>query len=147
MCIKRKRSIEDMNYTSELEKKYNEICGATMTNIYTTTKKWKTIPITDLNLKNPEHLFVLNVALAIGGVVEKPVAIQASKFKLWRINKKLHLKYKGTKIVAITEELEDVIKPNDLLEYMYPWASELCGQDFGFSDIYHEFYELKKGKR
>ena len=136
-------------HLTELERKYNEICSAAFHNIFTTTKSWKTIPIKNLNLKNPEHLFVLHVALALGGAIEKQVAINASKFTIWRLNKKLHIKDKGARIIQVTNENDEetVINPVMLLDFMRPTAEKMCGKKFSFGDIYHEFYELKKGKK
>lgn len=136
-------------HTTELEKKYNEICGAAFHNIFTTTKKWKTIPIMRLNLDNPDHLFVLHVALSLGGAIGKQVAVDKSKFQIWRLNRKLHIKDKGAKIIPITDEEDgkNVVDPDILLNFMLPAAKELCGPMFTFRKIYYEFYELKKGKK
>jgi hypothetical protein len=136
-------------HLTELERKYNEICSAAFHNIFTTTKKWKTIPITRLNLEDPEHLFILHVALALGGVTEKQVAINKSKFQIWRLNRKLHIRDKGARIIQITDEQDDgsMVDPDVLLTFMRPTAKKLCGPLFTFGDIYHEFYELKKGKK
>ena len=132
-------------HLTEMERKYNEICSAAFHNIFTTTKSWKTIPIKDLDLNNQEHLFILHVALALGGVIEKQVALDKSKFALWRLNRKLHIKDKGARIVQITEEEgETVVNPDSLLEYMRPTAKNMCGPLFTFGDIYREFYEIRK---
>ena len=130
---------------NKTEKSYNEICSAAFTNIYITTKKCKTIPIKDLDLKNPEHLFILHVAMGLGGVVEKQVALNKSKFALWKLNKKLHIKDKGARIIQITNETDkDSVHPEELLGFMRPTAKKMCSPFFTFGDIYKEFYEIRK---
>lgn len=130
----------------DTEKKYNELCGIAMTNIFTTTKGWDYIPIVNIDLNNEEHLFVLHAALAIGGAIGKHVAIDKSKFTIWRLNKQLHIKDKDFKITQIQDEYNELtmVDPHRLVEFMRPEAKKKCGPFFYFGEIYREFYKLRK---
>jgi hypothetical protein len=129
----------------QLEKNYNEICTVAMLDIFQMTGLSQkepddntVIPIHNLNLKNPEHLFVLSAARALGGILGLQVAVDINPIRLAWMNRKapknsrlLHLKKK---------DQVNALNPDDLLCFMRPWATDLCGDDFYFGDIYYEFY-------
>jgi hypothetical protein len=135
----------DTQHLSELECKYNEICGITMTNIFTLTKNCDSIPFWNVNINNPEHLYVLSVGHALSSIVEKPVTVAGSKFFIWRLNRKLGLKRKGFKIQQMNgRDATFGIQPGLLVNDMRAMAKKKCGPLFTFCDIYREFYERKK---
>jgi hypothetical protein len=137
-----------MNHCSTIERHYNEICGRTFTNLFTLTKGENFISLTNLDLKNDEHLFVLGAALALSGVLEKQVAIPYSRFRVARLNKKWRLKDKQAKFVAAVDiKCQKKVNVVELLEFMRAESEKLCGETFSFGDIYHDFYEIKKGKK
>ena len=127
----------------ELEDAYNEICRVTMIKAATKTKEiaHETIPIKNFDYKNPEHLYVLAVARALGGVLGVQVSLDVSRFRLWLMNRKI--KVEGSKLLRYKEEYDEhAIDPDELLSQLRPWAEELCGDhvSFCFGDIYYEFY-------
>lgn len=130
----------------ELEKKYDEICGVAYVNLFTLSKHHSQINLIHFDAKNKEHLFLAYVAKGLGGIVEKNVHLSTSKFQLWKINKGLHKNYKFRRI---KDTEEGAINPQEVLEFMRPWASQLCQQEnFNFGQIYDAFYNKKeKGKR
>lgn len=135
-------------HTSEIEKKYNDICGKAFVNIFSLSKETECILFNRLDLKNKEHLFLLHVALGVSSVVEKQVCLDKSRFATKRLNRKLHIKDKGFKIISFKDTMENRgINPNEILEFMRPYAKQLCGEEFTFADIYDEFYNIKKGKK
>jgi hypothetical protein len=88
---------------------------------------------------------VLNVAKGVGSLTQKTVAIGTNKFSVWLLNRGLDKECRYKKIES--KDLTYAIDPNDLLNFMRKWASELMGEEsFDFGKIYDEFYS-KKGKR
>ena len=135
----------DTQHLSELERKYNEICGITMTNIFTLTKNCDSIPFWNVNINDPEHLYVLSVGHALSDIVKKPVTVAGSKFFIWRLNRKLGLKRKGFKIQRMNgRDATFGVQPGLLVHDMRAMAKEMCGPLFVFGDIYQAFYEMKK---
>lgn len=136
--------MEYRKHLNEMEKKYNEICGLTFTNIYSLSKNCDTIAFWNVDINNPEHLYVLSVAVGLAGAIEKTVTIHASKFSIWRLNRKLGLKKEcRIKQISIRDTMWG-IQPQMLNDDLREIAKEKCGENFTFSDIYHEFYERKK---
>jgi hypothetical protein len=132
-------------FIAERQRKFDEIVGAAYVNIFTLSKNSEVIAIAPFNPKNKEHLFVLNVAKGVGGVAQKTVAIDASKFCIWKLNRGLDKECRYEKLKEY--ECACPIDPNVLLTFMRQWASELMGEEnFNFGKIYDEFYS-KKGKR
>jgi hypothetical protein len=132
-------------FIAERQRKFDEIVGAAYVNIFTLSKNSEVIAIAPFNPKNKEHLFVLNVAKGVGGVAQKTVAIDASKFCIWKLNRGLDQECRYEKLKACG--CACAIDPNVLLDFMRQWASELMGEEnFDFGKIYDEFYS-KKGKR
>jgi hypothetical protein len=127
----------------ELEDAYNEICRATMIKAATKTKEIsdKVIPIKNFDHKNPEHLYVLAISRALGGILGVQVAVDVSRFRRWWMNRKI--KVEGSKILPYLKEYDEhAIDPDELLAPLREWAEELCGDNvsFCFGDIYYEFY-------
>lgn len=138
-------SEKKINLNEELEKKYDEICGVAYVNLFTLSKPYSQINLIPFDAKNKEHLFLAYVAKGLGGIVEKNVYLSTSKFQLWKINKGMHKNYKFKRIKN-TEE--GAINPEEVLEFMRPWASQLCQQEnFNFGQIYDEFYNKKKERK
>lgn len=127
----------------ELENAYNEICRVTLIKAATKTKEIsdKVIPIKNFDHKNPEHLYVLAISRALGGILGVQVAVDVSRFRRWLMNRKI--KVEGSKLLKYKKEYDEhAIDPDELLAPLREWAEELCGDsvDFCFGDIYYEFY-------
>ena len=126
-------------------RKYDEICGAAFVNLFTLFKKSEKIILYPFDVKNEEHLFLLGVAKGVADSLGKTVAIDASRFYLWRINRKAN---KESYVLRVTEEDKtDGVRPDTVLNFMRDWAKTLCGEDFTFADIYKEFYCRKRVKK
>lgn len=137
--------INTPEFIAERQRKFDEIVGAAYVNIFTLSKNSDVVAIAPFNPKNKEHLFVLNVAKGVGGVAQKTVAIDASKFYIWRLNRGLDKECRYEKLDS--KDFTHAIDPNKLLDFMRKWASELMSEEnFDFGKIYDEFYS-KKGKR
>ena len=134
----------DKKHLTETEKKYDEICGMTMVNIYSLSKNCDNIPFWCVDINNPEHLYVLNVALGLGSAYGKDVVVSGSKFMIWKLNRIMGLK-KGSRIKQMNgRDACYAIQPQRLNDDIRNTAKELCGPLFTFCDIYREFYERKK---
>ena len=125
------------------QKLFDEICGVAFVNVFSLSKCTDRIVISPFNHKNKEHLFLVNVAKGVGAVNGKAVALDTSRFRIWRMNKGLvqECKYeKGTR-----SERETAINPIILLDFMRKWAGETLGvEDFNFGEIYDAFYSKKE---
>ena len=122
-----------------LQNKYDELCGRAYVNIYTLTKDADEIGICCFDPKNKEHLFIYHVAKALGGVLGKTVAVEAPRYIIWKLNRGIKTKEGKTQLLK-TRSNENVIVPEQLLNYMREPARVMCGEDFNFGMIYDEFY-------
>ena len=144
--MKKTKIVNAPEYIALRSRKFDEIAAATYANIFSMTRRADVIAISPFNPRNKEHLFILGVAKGVSGVTQKPVAIDTSKFQLWRLNHKLAKDCYYEKMAK--EDSTYAVDPDHLLNFMRSWASELMEEEnFDFGQIYHEFYELKKGKR
>ena len=126
-------------------RKYDEICGAAFVNLFTLFKESEKIILYPFDAKNEEHLFLLGVAKGVAGSLGKTVVIDASRYQLWKINRKAD---KECYVLRVTEQDKtNGIRPDTVLNFMWDWAKSLCGEDFTFADIYKEFYCRKKVKK
>lgn len=125
-------------------RKYDEICGAAFVNLFTLSKDSDTIAFRGFNPKNKEHLFVLGVAKGLAGSLGKKVALDVSKFQLWKLNRGID---KDCRLILVDgKEAIYSIDPEELLAFMRPKAVEACGENFTFADIYNQYYNRKKEK-
>ena len=127
-----------------LQNKYDELCGRAYVNIYSLTKDADEIGICCFDPKNKEHLFIYHVAKGLGGVTGKTVAIEASRYTIWKFNRSIKSKSGKIKMLKNRSNENVVVVPEQLLNHMRESAKELCGEDFNFGMIYDEFYG--KGK-
>lgn len=125
-------------------RKYDEICGAAFVNLFTLSKDNETIDFRFFNPTDKEHLFLLGVAKGLAGSLGKKVALDVSKFQLWKLNRGID---KDCRIIQLDKtRAASAIHPDMVLDFMRPKAVEACGEDFTFADIYNEYYNRKKGK-
>ena len=122
-----------------LQNKYDELCGRAYVNIYSLTKDADEIGICCFDPKNKEHLFIYHVAKALGGVLGTTVAVEAPRHIIWKLNRGIKTKEGKTQLLK-TRSNENVVVPEQLLNYMREPAKEMCGEDFNFGMIYDEFY-------
>lgn len=130
----------------EREYKFNVIASVAYVNIYTLSKEHDTIALFPFDPKNKEHLFVLNVAKGVSGVMNKPVAVDANFLQLGKLNRKLSKECRYHQLKK--EQREAAFNPDELLKFMRSWAVEVMGEtdsDFNFGHIYDEFYAPQKG--
>lgn len=133
-----------MAVSTDKFRKYDEICGATLVNLFTLSKDSDTIAFRGFNPKNEEHLFVLGVARGLAGSLGKKVALDVNKFQLWKLNRGID---KDCRLISVDrKEAIYSIDPEELLTFMRPGAVKACGEDFTFADIYNEYYNRKKVK-
>jgi hypothetical protein len=131
-------------YIALRNRKFDEIAATAYVNIFTLTKEADVIAIAPFDPRNKEHLFVLGVAKGVSGVTQKPVAIDTSRFQLWRINRGLAKEYRYEK--TTDKDLTHAVDPNRLLSFMREWASKLMEEEnFNFGQIYQAFYAKQKG--
>lgn len=131
-------------YIALRNRKFDEIAAAAYVNIFTLTKKADVIAIAPFNPRNKEHLFVLGVAKGVSGVTQKPVAVDTSKFQLWRLNRGLAKECHYEKMAD--KDLTYAVDPDQLLSFMREWASGLMEEEnFDFGQIYQAFYAKQKG--
>lgn len=136
--------MERQIHLTDKEKSYNQICGITMTNIYTITKNCETIPFWQIDVNDDEHLYVLSVGVALAGAIGKKVSAWGTRRFVRKLNKKLGLK-KECRITRMdTKDTMFAVQPGMLNNDLREIAKEKCGENFTFADIYHEFYERKK---
>lgn len=136
--------MEYKKYLTEQEKAYNKVCAMTFSQIYMLSKDSEVIAFKNVDLNNHEHLYVLHVAIGLGGAINKGVVVEGSKFFIARLNRKMGLK-KEYKIKPFNKSNPPLgMIPEKLNNELRKTAKELCGPLFTFGEIYREFYERKK---
>ena len=102
------------------------------------------VPIKNFDPNNDEHLYVLAIARAMGGVLGVQVAVEMPFYRRWKMNRAIKLK--TSKLLPYKKEYDEhAVDPDKLLESIREWASDLNKTFlFNFGKIYHEFYERKE---
>lgn len=123
----------------DIEVKYDSLCAAALTNIYTLTKEHNTISMKNFNWDNDEHKFIFCLILSCYGVLQEKIITIDDTIKHRNF---LNKKYKGRfpKIEKTTSKMPYAFDVNELLEYMRKSACELCGDSFNFGEIYYKYY-------
>jgi hypothetical protein len=140
---------KEMSYTAvgalpEQLRIYDEICGAAFVNLFTLSKDSEIIAFRFFNPKDEEHLFLLGVAKGLAGSLGKKVALDVTKFQLWKLNRGID---KDCRIIQLDNaKMACAIHPDMVLDFMRAKAVEACGEDFTFADIYNQYYNRKKAK-
>ena len=125
------------------QKTFDEICGVALINIYSLAKNTERICISPFDHKNKEHLFLVNLAKGVSAIMSKPVALDASRFRIRQMNKGIIAECKYEKMTRA--EQKTAINPIVLLDFMREWASEALGvSNFNFGEIYDAFYSKKE---
>ena len=123
---------------------YDEICGAAFVNLFSFSKESEVIAFSPFDPKNEDHLFFLGVAKGLAGSLGKKVAVDVSKFQLWKLNRGID---KECRIIKLDMHPETItIDPNWLIKFMSPNAKKVLGEQFTFGEIYRQYY-AKKGKK
>lgn len=130
--------LESLNKYENLHLNYDNICYRTYLNIKEKTKDANRMVFRNLDYSNPEHKFVIAVAMACWSVLgERDVAVDCNFIDRWAIANK----YKKTCKVYSAKKSENIfVDVSEMLEFMRGYACELCGPDFRFGDIYEEYY-------
>lgn len=128
----------------KLEKNYNEICAKAMVNVLSISKPDENdhvIAICDFDQDNMEHQFILSIARAVSSIAEAQVAVKISPLRRWWLNRKLPTE---CRLLPYKKKYDKyAVHPDELLEFMRPWAAKLCKEkieEFSFGDIYYRFY-------
>ena len=131
-----------VNDTIKMVNIYNEIATAAFVNVFTLSKNEEVIALRNFNPKNEEHLFVLGVAKGLAGASSKKVALDVSKFQLWKLNRGID---KDCRMIKINKNYEgNYIDPNELLDFMREKAVSSSNDEQIFTNIYKAFYERNK---
>lgn len=121
---------------------YDSLCYATFANIRHLTKDSKRIVLRNFNWRDEDHKFIIAVINACYSLLEeKEVAIDDNAL----VRKAIEKQFKSIGKIRRAKKSDNVfVDVEELLEYMYPTAIELCGLVFTFSDIYKEYYAGKE---
>ena len=124
--------------TDELFREYDGLVGLTMLNLYTLTKDKKKICLINFDRKDPEHLYLLRVALMARDVYNKPVEIVCSWWDIFCLNWKMRKSFDKIKKSVWGISGIDV---QEILDFMRQDGINRLGNNFTFADIYHHYYE------
>ena len=136
--------MEYKKYLTEQEKAYNKVCAMTFSQIYMLSKDSEVIAFKNVDLNNQEHLYVLHVAIGLGGAINKEIVAEGSKFFIARLNRKMGLK-KECKIKPFNKNNPPLgMIPEMLNDELRKSAKELCGPLFTFGEIHDIVYLQNK---
>lgn len=135
-------TINAEEYKNDLHTKYDAICYNIFLGVATETRGADRICFKGFREENSEHLAVLAVTMAcislLGG---RDIAIDNNFISRWCLAKK----YKNTANIDKIKKTDTItVNINQFLDNMREWAKGLCGEDFNFGKIYHEYYEERK---
>lgn len=132
-----------MENVEKVAQVYDELCNITYVNLYTLSKEKGRIILAPFEYDNKEHLFIAYIAKALGGISEKDVFLQTKRKYLRMINANIKKEYHFQ--LAKNTMPEDAINPQEVLDFMRPYASQIAHEDnFDFGKIYEAFYETRK---
>jgi hypothetical protein len=123
---------------NDLFREYDGLVGLTMLNLYTLSKDREKIRLINFNRKNPEHLYLLRVALMARDVYNKPVEVAGSWWDIFCLNWKIR---KGFEKIKRDEWGVFGIDTQEVLDFMRQDGINRLGESFTFADIYHQYYE------
>lgn len=121
-----------------LTHEYDKLISVTLINIHTLSKEKMKICLLGFNRKNLEHLYLLRIALYARDVYGFPIEIDASKWEVFCLNRKLR---KNFAKVAQARYFDKGINTTEILNFMRPVGAETLGANFSFGDIYKYYYE------
>lgn len=121
-----------------LTHEYDKLIGITLINIHTLSKGKMKICLLNFDRKNLEHLYLLRIALYARDVYGFPIEIDASKWEVFCLNRKLR---KNFSKIARARYLNEGINTAEVLDFMRPVGAETLGANFSFGDIYKYYYE------
>ena len=126
----------------QLPKAYNELVGITLTNLYTLSKNKETLSLGKFDINDPEHLYMMSVAIGSTSIINKEVRVDAGYFD----RKKLYKMYPCDKFNwKKRAKKKECFNTNDVLDFMRPAGVELTKDElFWFGDIYDTFYKTKE---
>lgn len=124
--------------TDELFREYDGLVSLTMLNLYTLTKDKKKIRLINFDRKDPEHLYLLRVALMARDVYSKPIEIACSWWDIFCLNWKVRKSFEKIKKSVWGTSGIDV---QEILDFMRQDGINRLGNNFTFADIYHHYYE------
>lgn len=129
----------------KLIKAYNELVGITLTNLYTLSKDKNTLSLGKFDINDPEHLYMMSVAVGSASIINKEIRVDAGYFD----RKKLYKMYPCEKFNwKKRAKKKECFNTNEVLDFMRPAGVDLTGDDiFYFGDIYHTFYERKDNEQ
>lgn len=125
---------------NSIEVKYDSICAVTLRDIMRVTSNTNKISLKNFNADNDEHMFVLGLIMSCYGVLgSKNIEVDCSFSMRRKLNKKYGKHY--PKFNKTDKKNTDTIDVVELLNKIKPYAVQLCGHTFLFSDIYKAYYE------
>lgn len=121
-----------------LTHEYDKLISTTLINIHTLSKEKMKICLLGFNRKNLEHLYLLRIALYARDVYGFPIEIDASKWEVFCLNRKLR---KNFSKITRARYLNEGINITEILNFMRPVGEKTLGANFSFGDIYKYYYE------
>ena len=119
---------------------YNQIVSAFFSLLWDKSRETHgVIALDNFDTENEEHLFLFEVAKVVCSCTDRKLQLNLSWFKrrkLWRPVRKAFEMFKKP-----TEKTLDTVQ---LLNQLRNTCESLIGEDFKYSDIYNEFYKVKK---
>ena len=126
-------------------KAYNELVGITLTNLYTLSKDKQTLSLGKFDIEDPEHLYMMGVAVGSASIIGKEIRVDAGYFD----RKKLYKMYPCGKFNwKKRAKKKECFDTNEVLDFMRPAGVDLTDDEiFCFGDIYRVFYERKDNEQ
>lgn len=131
--------------SEKIQQEYDRLIELVLLNIWGTSKHKQNIRLYCFDRKNKEHLLFLRVALIVRDQFGFPIEIDASRWDVFCLNRKLCKyfdKVKRFNRAKCVQLLGDSgILMNKVVEFMKEDGVARCGENFTFADIYDTYYK------
>lgn len=138
-----------MSFTKEQYANMDYITNITYMNIFTKNKNNSRVYLTEVDFKNLEHLFFINVAYIYAELMDMEIHIvYPNRWHLfwWNFkNRKTHSKIKIAQREDYIFGTNLLLRPQEFLDFEREALEEKLGKEFNFGIIYNEYF--KKGKK
>lgn len=136
-----------MKYSDTFYRKIDSICDIAITNIYTASKKDKKIVLSNIDVNNEDHMFLVNIGIIARDIFDWPIYFCGNIwnwFKLYRKTKKENRTYLRFLFPLEKKKTKNIIDSEEFLKFMTPLLKTVEEENITYGDIYKIYYSSER---
>ena len=136
-----------MEYNDTFYRKIDNICDIAITNIYTVSKKDKKIVLSNIDVNNKDHMFLVNIGIIARDILDWPIYFFGdiwTWFKLYRKTKRENKTYLRFLFPWKKKEINNIISSEEFLTFMMPILKTVEEENITYGDIYRLYYSSER---